>query len=309
VSGDQPTATPPGTGGVFATAVTEDHVRQVSDVMTWHTADYITPICVVLSHECGELLGTGTFLRLNGTPYILTNEHVARVRLTHSLSHFGGDEQRSVYRIVHPFFCITDPTDAAITRLDEQVAKRIARDVFPSVRFEPSYAPAHGEILFIHGYPGVNSRFSALAAGVLTRTLPFATPEVPLPPIPDKYDPAIHFALGYPMNLTLTNALGQPVQLPDPHGLSGTLVWDTKFVAKAAASAQWCPQHSRACGLVFAWEAAYHCLVCTRVEYVRSFMLQALRQEAAYFHWADRGRPQGDDLTDWFHAEVTVVDI
>jgi hypothetical protein len=51
-------------------------------------------------------------------------------------------------------------------------------------------------------------------------------------------------------------------------------------------------------GLVF----KHACLLATRIEFVKSFLLQALRQESAYFQWESRGRPDGDDLADWTWA-------
>jgi hypothetical protein len=294
---------------IYDDIVTRDVLLRVAELLKWNTANYITPVCRNITNDEGELVGSATFVRLNGYPYLLTNEHVARARLQHTLSHFSGLDDRSVYRIIHPFYCLTYPTDAAFTRIDDLIEKKISRDFVSSACWETDYHPSDGEILFIHGYPGRNSHFSAIASGLLTRTLPFATPAVPLPPLPDKYDPDMHFAISFPRDIKMMDFNGRPADLPDPRGMSGSIVWDSRYVRLAKQDVQWCPQHAKPCGLIYAWEPDYDCLVGTKIQYVRAFLLQALRMEAAYFNWINRGKPENDALTDWIHAENIIETI
>jgi hypothetical protein len=61
--------------------------------------------------------------------------------------------------------------------------------------------------------------------------------------------------------------------------------------------------------MVCRWSDKHACLLATRVEFVRSFLLQGLQQEAAYFHWESRGRLDGDDLADWTWAVKEIPDL
>jgi len=50
-------------------------------------------------------------------------------------------------------------------------------------------------------------------------------------------------------------------------------------------------------------------MIWMKVDIVRQFLLRALRQEAAYFRWANRGSPRHDDWSDWFWAEGAISDL
>ena len=78
----------------------------------------------------GELVGTGTYVRLLGQPYLLTNEHVARFQPISGLGHLpkqGGD----YHRIINPFQCVTKPIDAALTRIDQNTFQVRDRQCVP----------------------------------------------------------------------------------------------------------------------------------------------------------------------------------
>jgi hypothetical protein len=55
-------------------------------------------------------------------------------------------------------------------------------------------------------------------------------------------------------------------------------------------------------GIIWGWDSKDPCLLAIRAEFVREFLLNALRNEAAYFHWLSRGQPENDDWHDWFWA-------
>jgi hypothetical protein len=266
-----------------------------------HTIDFITPVSRALEHTYGEVEGSGTFVELRGTPYLLTNEHVARARMLYPLAHFLGNGELAA-RIVHPFQCITEPTDIAIARIDSEVLAMGTKRPAPTARIDFSFQPAGGEILFLHGFPGAQSHFSATYQGLLTRTFPYA---VDVAPLPQGYDPDLYFALSYPAQGNVKTFEGRVTDLPNPEGLSGTVVWDTKVVANGAG---WTPEHAKVAGVVFGWNQQNHCLIATKTEIVCYFLLNALRREAAYFHWhLDRGEPLWDELTDWRWAEERVT--
>ena len=114
----------------FARLIDADDVQEAGEHMRLYTHPFITPITMDLDEDHiegrGKVLGSATFLELRGKPYILTNEHVARVRQYSRLRYFrdGGEEASP---IVHPFQAEDDPVDAALARIDEADFAILAR--------------------------------------------------------------------------------------------------------------------------------------------------------------------------------------
>jgi hypothetical protein len=158
-------------------------------------------------------------------------------------------------------------------------------------------------MLFVHGFAAQQSYFSASGKALIAKSLPYLTQERPLP---EHHDSQVVFALHYPAK-KVPSISGADVDLPDPHGLSGTAVWDTKFFATQGRN--WTPAQASMVGLVRAWDQGNQALICVKIEVVREFLVHALRQEAAYFRWLDRGSPEGDDLADWTWAEQRITDL
>jgi hypothetical protein len=57
------------------------------------------------------------------------------------------------------------------------------------------------------------------------------------------------------------------------HGLSGSTVWNTNFVAAKMDGIEWTPELAKVTGVVWGWPSGHACLVATRAEYLRSFLL------------------------------------
>ena len=72
-----------------------------------------------------------------------------------------------------------------------------------------------------------------------------------------------------------TNVIGDD-GLPSPPGMSGSTVWNTGFVEAKARGVPWKPEMARVTGVVWGWPSEHACLVATRAEYLRSFMLGAV---------------------------------
>lgn len=279
--------------------------RVVVAAMATHAERFVVSISMEVAPTEGELVGTGTFLRLRGQPYVLTNEHVARARLHGSLAYFA-HSTGDIHRLVHPFQCTEYPVDAALARIDRHVFDLGDRAEVPPERIAPTFETATHELLFVMGFPGVRSRFSPLLGGLVTRAVPYLTQEMPLPA--EHVSDAEHiFALHYPYDRLVQMADGRSDQLPDPRGVSGSGVWDTRYVHLRGRG--WTPDHARLVGLVFGWDQDNHALLAVRIESVREFIVHALREEAAYFHWQARGSPLGDELSDWIFAVGAVPGI
>lgn len=160
------------------------------------------------------------------------------------------------------------------------------------------------ELLFMVGFPGKRARFSALARALATIAVPYLTQEAP----EESVTSAEHFRLNYnPERARSVTRRG--TFLPKPPGFSGSLVWDTGYVRKRGQN--WSPADATVTGLVFGWSRSDQSdsLIATRIEVVRSFLIRALREEAAYFRWLERGKPRHDQLADWLWAERLITEI
>jgi hypothetical protein len=271
----------------------------VINQMRQHTETLVASVFAVHSLDEGSLLASGTYLRLRNKVYLLTNRHVATVLDKHPLAHQLADDEY-VIRLSNPFQALSDPIDAALGRIDEAIWNSVKnhKQALPPSHLADEHKTVRGELLFIMGFSGERSHFSPSLGMIFSTGTPFLTQEASLTP---PYLPNFHFALHY--SGTDARSLNKSDRgLPVPLGFSGSLVWNTRAVECLRSSYPWTPHEARATGLVWGWDTKAGCLIATRIEHVRLFLLQAIRQEMAYFHWLQRGAPAGDDLTDWSYA-------
>jgi hypothetical protein len=277
----------------------------VANQMANHVNDYIASISLEVSSNEGKLLGSGIYLQLCGQPYLITNEHVAREgqngNLGHSLTR--GDY---IHRINNPFQCIKEPIDTAITRIDKDHFVKGEQKAVPSFRVKTKFEPAQHDLLFILGFPGEKSRMSALAQGLISGAVPYLTQEAPLSE-DNNFDSKYYFAIHYPYDTPLLTTENKRETLFDAHGFSGTAVWDTGYVETQGQN--WKPENATIVGLIRGWDQKNHVLIAVKIEFIREFIIYALRQEAAYFNWRGRGQPCSDDWADWFWAEENIKDL
>lgn len=266
----------------------------VTSAMSEHVRRFTTTISAVLSHEEGEHAGTGSYLCLNGKPYLFTNEHVAAVRTKHLVAHqLGG----CYVRLANPFQTFGYPLDLAIARIEDEAWTSVHHDsdTVPVTRLAIKHEPVENELLFVVGFSGERSYFSPGFGSLFTPGTPYLTQEVA---VPEEWENQATFALHYNSEKA-TSVDGSTRGLPNAHGFSGSLVWDTKAMRCLREQTEWGPELAEATGIVWGWPTSAVCLLATKIEYVREFLLHALRREAAYFSWQSRGCPQGDDWIDW----------
>jgi hypothetical protein len=285
-------------------SLTNQMLADVCIAMAAHAHRFSVAIHRVISDDFGEPCGTGTYLNIRNNTYLLTNEHVAAFVQLGGLSH-QPREGDFAHRIVHPFLAMGPPVDAAVSRIDDESWALATKDAVKASRIARTHSTAVHELLFVHGYPGERSRWSAFAGGPISRAVPYLTQEAPLP---SELDPRVFFALHYsPEHASAVDGKGS--HLPLPPGFSGSLVWNTRFVELNGQG--WSPEEAVPTGLVCMWGQGdmTNLILAVRIEIVRAMLLRALRQEHAYFHWLDRGCPAGDPMTDWAAAERDVVDV
>ena len=240
-------------------------VREVSAQMSGLVEKYTTPISKVISDEEGQHCGSGSYCELLGRHLLLSSEHVARERLTHSLApKFFGDDHYFVLR--NHFIALGAPNDVALARVDDDEWNRFphAASAISAGQFAQSHTSTEGELLFIAGYSGELSRFSF---GVLvTPGTPYLARECPLPN-DSRCNSAFHFALNYNPGKA-TSIDGSSRGLPLPPGFSGTLVWNTRVVEMKARVEPGTPDAARVTGIVWGWPSDTS-LLATKVEHMQ----------------------------------------
>lgn len=258
------------------------------------TAECVTAIVGKVDEHSGRLAGSGSFLALRGETFLVTAEHVITE---------GGEKYEELRRrgpggaAIRIGYCATapNPLDLAVAHVGNDASIRPA----PLHLLATSSTSVSEEHLFVQGFPGKESRFTAFLDAVLSDSKPYLTytcdsawPE---------FDPEIHFAIEYPSPDQLQiDERGRRVPLPPADGVSGSLVW----ALGSDVGAGWSFASARIVGVAHRWSPlGTPSLIVTRIESVREFLLKAIRERRAYELWSNRGRPEGDALTDWVAAE------
>jgi len=277
----------------------------------------LTPLSLSFSDGKGEALATGSYLELGATIYLVTNDHVFHEATGGHLGHLP--KGRGEFVGVPSAIALPWPVELALAPVDAH-GPNAPRDALLPEFLDTSYGPAQGELLFFVGYPGSK----ALRREGLTEANRHQSwfGELRIPGIPmvtqavegtyqdgsENFDPTYHVAIQFPEKAQRADTLLEE-PLPNPKGMSGSLLWDTKFVAAAKVGRPWDPDFARVCGIVWGAREKPDVLFATKVEHIRSALVGILQHETAYFHWLKRGRPLGDDLTDWVRAQAEVPDL
>ena len=136
----------------------------------------------------------------------------------------------NVSAVTYPFIRSPFPVDAAIARIEPAALIGGDRSVLPTNLIGKRFEPVAGEVMFFLGHPVDASEFVEADGTLKSKTLPVASHLVDLP-AGAGFDPAKHVAIHY--SLYGQNPDGQHVAAYDPVGISGTALWDTKYVASA----------------------------------------------------------------------------
>ena len=295
----------------------DDICFYVRDEMARYVSRFVTPISLANSSDYGTAHATGNYLSLRSSTYLQTNEHVVRGAMGCDLAHLPGPTDDYVL-CNQEWHTVPWPTDLAWMKL-RAVPAGPSRDSVPASRLGIRYAPVPQELLFWIGFPGSTAkRHDPVTERNIRRTWfgsletpasPVSTQELPTAPTNLRlFDQERHVALHYPA-AALRTAGQPPIHTPHAKGMSGSLLWDTKFVANARLGKEWNVGSAEVCGVLWAAYARPEVVVATKVEYIRSALLRFLRHEAAYFHWINRGRPPFDALSDWLGAEQSILDL
>lgn len=262
------------------------------EALKTHTTRHITALYewTQLDPPAGKLRGSGTFISMGGETFTLTAGHV----ITGRPAHYGfgrRHDDEDARAVLGPFYTLPDPLDLGLVYLGADAGLPEGQSTL-SCRAVAQHSPdPDAEGLFLHGYPGAQSR--TIWPRMMTRSM-----SLPLETYVDEcndgqYDEENHYAVSYPQ--VARDEAGNEFHLPDPRGLSGSAVWRSPIGSPNA--------DPEVVGVVHTWIPVDDCLIVTRVEKVRQFMLDIARRRRAYFGWIDAGRPELSALDHWLAAE------
>lgn len=234
--------------------------------MVEHVEPFLSPIWKYKDGNDEQLHGTGTYIENANDRYIITNEHVAKFNLTKRLTH-SFHKSENVLVLTNEFLCEAAPVDVAISKIDDSIWKKEVGQGkgIPVKRFAERHSTTKGELLFFSGFSGERSR--TVFDNIISRGTSFLTQECCLLESVEDANPKYHISIPYPPELARTKDSKLP--LPDPHGFSGSLLWDTKRVEYLRKDLEWNPSIAKVTAIIWGWPSSSACILATKVEHLK----------------------------------------
>lgn len=244
-------------------------VRDATLAMLDHCMRYVCPISHVITNDEGELEGTGAYIEWGGKRLLITNEHVLKDfkqrKFAHQFFHC-----EDVFELADPVALETHPVDVAICPIAEDLwrSRHHAAEAVPQARFASRHCPVPGDLMFVTGFPQHRSRF--VFGNLCSRATRLVTQEAPVAPVHNLHPN--YFIVAYAPEKTQSVDLANAVPLSTPEGMSGSLVWNTRFVECRAAGKPWSPDMAQVTGMFCRWDSSTSSVLAVRIEVIRDFL-------------------------------------
>ncbi|WP_210324448.1 hypothetical protein [Chelatococcus reniformis] len=250
----------------------------MTDTMREYTKGCVTPICSNINEREGALHGTGAYVSALGQTMLVTNDHNFDFRGRSCAPDdlaimFAGSPL--FYHVHNSLYAIGYPIDCALSRIAPEVWTQAGGDApagaaIAEAQLALAHDPVENELLFFEGYLGEGQTLAY--ATLPDRMAAHVTQEAPVPP--EYGDERFHFALQYWGDLDAEPSADQG--LPAPKGFSGSLVWNTGYTEARSRGQLWTPQDAKVTGVVWGWSSSKACLIATRIEFIRSWLMRSL---------------------------------
>ncbi|MBH1486442.1 hypothetical protein I5U45_09330 [Stenotrophomonas maltophilia] len=221
----------------------------------------------------GDHHGTGWLIDMDGQPHICTCEHVANFQSKGKLAYscYGSEGGVSVER---DFLLKPLPMDFAIASLASSWDVVEHKGVcIPESMIATQHCPVEGEYLYFYGFPGSDAKACfeqhyIQGTGVFLHEVEFVQDVLDEE---SRADPAMHIC----MSLSPTEAVpltAQTGELPLPHGMSGSALWNTRYLEVTNAGNTWSPEDARLTGIVWGASQKAGVVVATPIERFRNLL-------------------------------------
>ncbi|RQU90551.1 serine protease [Burkholderia cepacia] len=216
----------------------------------------------------GNHHGTGWLFDADEEPCIVTCEHVARWQKHGHLGYscFGDDNGIS---IEGKFVEVFHPVDAAIAtvRNSYRMLPHNGQCV-PRSLFANSHAPVQGELLYAYGFPGADAKQlyeTQIVQGTAVFLRQVDLDAVVYKEVPPHPDPDRHICLAWSPEHALA-MLGTSGSLSLPNGMSGSLLWNTRYEEITRSGGKWSPADACITGMIWGHSAKASQLYATPIE-------------------------------------------
>ncbi len=273
--------------------ISNDILMDIEKRLGDEVSTYTTVITKILPNDMreppGDLHGTGSYFEVDGQKYLLTCEHVGMNAQSASLcATFHGSE--IAFSLPNTISALMYPADVAITAVTDKtwsLAEHKAQTI-PYSLFAEQHLPIDDEVMYVAGNPGELSRIwpATIANGSEDIDEPgiqnYTTISL-MCEIQDYFDPVLnqdnpqpledmHFLLPYTPEFATYMNDDRESPLPRAPGLSGSLVWNTRYREITNAGGIWQPSDARVTGIVWGNSTKVGVLVATPVEYIRQLI-------------------------------------
>ena len=241
--------------------------EQVNDAMLVHTRPFATALA--RGTDTGvSLEGSGSYVGMEGRRLLLTCAHVAVLGPLDYRFH-GSDE---VYGYRGPWTMEPHPVDIAFAPVGNGAwtAHPHGAAAIPYERFAAKHQICEqAELLFFRGFARENAVYGfgvheANATGYCSQEKM------------DSGDASIFEMFWDPKETRFTAATSAEaraaIRFDNPHGFSGSLAWNTRYLETLAAGRTWSPEKAVVTGLVRRWDTATKTLLVHRIEHVRAWL-------------------------------------
>jgi hypothetical protein len=221
----------------------------------------------------GDHHGSGWLVEINGHPHLCTCEHVAKYQSNATLGYscFGSEYGISVGS---SFSLFPHPVDFALASLENtwglisHQGKCIPKSLIAAL-----HQPVEREYLYVYGFPGADA-FAMYEQHLILGTGVFVH-QVPYDPILDnehpRVDPNKHIYMAWnpesAIPLASTNG-----NLSAPPGMSGSVLWNTRYREVENAGGTWKPEDARVTGIVWGASSKAGLIVATPIEYFINYL-------------------------------------
>jgi hypothetical protein len=233
--------------------------------MKEHVEPFITPIWKYKEENDILLHGSASYIEYANEKFIISNEHVAKANLHYHLTlSFKGNE--NIFNIKNHFLGEEYPIDVSITKVDNNlwIEEHMEGKAIPLERFSSKHATVDGELLFFAGFSGERSK--VLFENCISRGTPFLTQECQFPTSLEEANPTFHISIPYSPELAETKNIFD--SLPNPHGFSGSLLWNTKRKECILKKLQWDPSMAEVTAVIWGWPSSSVCILATKIEHI-----------------------------------------
>ena len=244
-------------------------IEEVTEAMRNHTRQFVTPLSMDRAAlNKVTLEGTGNYVMIYGNRAIVTCEHVA----TRGELNFGFYGSAEVFGYRGQWHMDSPLVDLAVAPMTDAMWAKVPHQAnsIPYERFAPQHSICDSaELVFFLGFADENSaygfgQFDAPGSAYLSQEKAGAGDanyfEMFWQPKDIQYTP------------DTTHEERSKVKHENARGLSGSLVWNTRYIEVTKAGKRWTPDAAVVTGIAQRWDDVTETLLVYRVEHIRKWI-------------------------------------